>query len=115
MQSAHAHTELENTYKRDSLRTNTHLGMKILHQIPYSYSLWWWSCTGAPCGSVCDGCDPTWEGSDHTREHIPVLAYGAGVSAGSLGQRETFADIGRSLARFFDLTPMDYGKSFLTN
>lgn len=60
------------------------------------------------------GCDPTWEGSDHTREHIPVLAYGAGVTAGSLGKRETFADIGQSLASFFDLSPMDYGESFLT-
>jgi phosphopentomutase len=60
------------------------------------------------------GCDPTWEGSDHTREHIPVLAYGAGITAGSLGKRETFADIGQSLAGFFDLSPMDYGESFLT-
>ena len=60
------------------------------------------------------GCDPTWEGTDHTREHIPVLAYGAGVTAGSLGQLDTFADIGQSLAGFFDLTPMDYGESFLT-
>ena len=59
------------------------------------------------------GCDPTWKGTDHTREHIPVLAYGAGVTAGSLGQRDTFADIGQSLAGFFDLTPMDYGESFL--
>ncbi len=59
------------------------------------------------------GCDPTWEGSDHTREHIPVLAYGAGVSAGSLGQRDTFADIGQSLAGFFGLAPMEYGESFL--
>ena len=60
------------------------------------------------------GCDPTWQGSDHTREHIPVLVYGAGVTAGSLGKRETFADIGQSLAGFFDLSPMDYGLSFLT-
>ena len=59
------------------------------------------------------GCDPTWEGSDHTREHIPVLAYGAGIKAGSLGRRETFADIGQSLAEHFGLSPMDYGKSFL--
>jgi len=44
------------------------------------------------------GCDPTWEGTDHTREHIPVLAYGAGMPGGSLGQRDTFADIGQSLA-----------------
>jgi len=59
------------------------------------------------------GCDPTWPGSDHTREHIPVLAWGAGVKAGSLGQRETFADIGQSVASHFDLSPMDYGESFL--
>ena len=60
------------------------------------------------------GCDPTWQGSDHTREHIPVLAYGAGAVAGSLGKRDTFADIGQSLAAFFDLSPMDFGESFLS-
>ncbi len=59
------------------------------------------------------GCDPTWEGSDHTREHIPVLVYGKSVAPGSLGRRETFADIGQSLATHFSLQPMDYGKSFL--
>ncbi len=59
------------------------------------------------------GCDPTWEGSDHTREHIPVLVYGKHVEPGSLGRRETFADIGQSLATHFGLQPMDYGKSFL--
>jgi len=59
------------------------------------------------------GCDPTWKGSDHTREHIPVLAYGGCVKAGTIGKRETFADIGQSLATFFSLSPMDYGKSFL--
>ncbi len=59
------------------------------------------------------GCDPTWPGSDHTREHIPVLVYGSGVRAGSLGRRETFADIGQSLATHFGLEPMDYGTSFI--
>ncbi len=59
------------------------------------------------------GCDPTAEGSDHTREHIPVLAYGAGITPGSLGLRETFADIGQSIAAHFELEPMDYGTSFL--
>ncbi|MFQ6007231.1 MAG: phosphopentomutase [Woeseia sp.] len=61
------------------------------------------------------GCDPTWQGTDHTREHIPVLAYGAGVEVGSLGRRESFADIGQSLAEFFGLARMDYGESFLSN
>ena len=59
------------------------------------------------------GCDPSWEGSDHTREHIPVLAYGDGLAAGSLGRRKTFADIGQSLATYFGLSPMDYGESFI--
>ena len=59
------------------------------------------------------GCDPTWEGSDHTREHIPVLAYGKGIEPGALGKRETFADIGQTIAAFFDLPPTDYGTSFL--
>jgi phosphopentomutase len=59
------------------------------------------------------GCDPSWPGSDHTREHIPVLASGAGIPAGPLGERETFADIGQTLAEFFELEPMDYGESFL--
>ncbi|MCZ6559522.1 MAG: phosphopentomutase [Gammaproteobacteria bacterium] len=65
--------------------------------------------------SADHGCDPTWPGTDHTREHIPVLAYGNGVQPGSLGRRETFADIGQSLASFFDLSPMEYGSSFLNN
>ena len=63
--------------------------------------------------SADHGCDPTWAGTDHTREHIPVLAYGRKVRPGSLGKRATFADIGQSLAGFFDLEPMDYGSDFL--
>src|SRR5262245_7269754 len=63
--------------------------------------------------SADHGCDPTWTGTDHTREHIPVLAYGRNVTPGSLGKRKTFADIGQSLASFFGLEPMDYGSDFL--
>ncbi len=59
------------------------------------------------------GCDPTWQGSDHTREHVPVLAWGAGVTAGSLGKRDSFADIGQSLASHFSLPATEYGVSFL--
>ena len=61
------------------------------------------------------GCDPTWPGSDHTRENIPVLAYGAGIKPGSLGLRDTFADIGQTIATHLGLSPMDYGTSFLNN
>jgi phosphopentomutase len=59
------------------------------------------------------GCDPSWPGSDHTREHIPVIAFGAAVEPGSIGRRRSFADIGQSLARFFELEPMPYGESFI--
>ncbi|MDT8878822.1 phosphopentomutase [Halomonas saccharevitans] len=59
------------------------------------------------------GCDPTWAGTDHTREHIPVLALGAGIKPGSLGARASFADIGQSLAVHLGLPPMEDGESFL--
>ena len=63
--------------------------------------------------SADHGCDPTWPGSDHTREHVPVLVSGPGVPAGSLGRRATMADIGQSLAAHFELPAMDYGTSFM--
>ena len=59
------------------------------------------------------GCDPTWPGTDHTREHVPVLAFGPGVVARDLGPRESFADIGQSLAAHLGLAPLDHGESFL--
>lgn len=59
------------------------------------------------------GCDPTFRGSDHTREHVPVLAAGAGLEPGPLGERGSFADIGQSLAEFFGLPPFADGCSFL--
>ena len=57
------------------------------------------------------GCDPTWTGTDHTREHIPVLVYGPKVKPGSLGHRETFADIGQTIAKYFGTSDMEYGKA----
>ncbi|MBE2893484.1 phosphopentomutase [Spirabiliibacterium falconis] len=59
------------------------------------------------------GCDPTWHGTDHTREHIPVLMYGSDVPKTFLGKRETFSDVGQTLANYFDLSPMDYGKTII--
>ncbi len=59
------------------------------------------------------GCDPTWPGSDHTRENVPVIAFGPKVKPGSIGKRETFADIGTSLAVHLGLEPMPFGVSFL--
>ncbi|MGP4123445.1 MAG: phosphopentomutase [Sodalis sp. (in: enterobacteria)] len=59
------------------------------------------------------GCDPTWHGTDHTREHVPVLIYGPKVNPGFYGHRRTFADIGQTVARYFSLSPMDYGKAII--
>ncbi len=59
------------------------------------------------------GCDPTWPGSDHTREHVPILAFGPGIPTQAIGNRETFADIGQTLATHLDLPPLKHGTSFL--
>jgi phosphopentomutase len=59
------------------------------------------------------GVDPTYRGSDHTREHVPLLAYGQPVRAGiNLGVRSTFADLGQTLAQAFEVTPLAAGTSF---
>lgn len=58
------------------------------------------------------GCDPTWPGSDHTREYIPVLWYGNQLNAIDLGERATFADIGQTIADVLELPEMEYGTSF---
>ncbi|PHQ68995.1 MAG: phosphopentomutase, partial [Sneathiella sp.] len=59
------------------------------------------------------GCDPTWPGSDHTREVVPVIAFGPGISGRSIGERESFADIGQSIAVHTGLPPLGHGRSFL--
>jgi phosphopentomutase len=48
------------------------------------------------------GCDPTWRGTDHTREQVPILALREG-NAVSIGRRATFADVGQTVARHLDL------------
>lgn len=59
------------------------------------------------------GNDPTWRGSDHTREQVPIMVFSPGLTAGTLGIRHTFADIGESIARWLGLAPGRHGKSFL--
>jgi len=58
------------------------------------------------------GCDPTWPGSDHTREYVPILVFHQHIGCVNLGERNTFADLGQTIAEMFDLSKMDYGKSF---
>ena len=63
--------------------------------------------------SADHGCDPTWKGTDHTREHVPVLIWGHGFPSGSIGARKTFADIGQTIAEFMGIPPLNIGKSCL--
>jgi phosphopentomutase len=57
------------------------------------------------------GCDPTWPGTDHTREHVPVLFFGPGVPAGSVGKRQSFADMGQTIAHHLKLAPLAHGET----
>lgn len=59
------------------------------------------------------GCDPTLPGSDHTREHIPVLVYGPSLKGRFIGRRDTFADVGQSIAQHLGLENLSHGVSFL--
>lgn len=59
------------------------------------------------------GCDPTFPGSDHTREHIPILAFGPNINSQFIGRRDTFADIGQSIAEHLHIAPLLHGVSFL--
>jgi len=49
------------------------------------------------------GCDPTFKGTDHTREYVPLLVYQPGVEPSFLGIRGTFADVASFVCRYFDL------------
>ena len=60
------------------------------------------------------GCDPSWHGSDHTREHVPVLAFGPEIAARPLGRRNGFADIGQTLAAHLGVAALAHGTSFLS-
>ncbi|MBP1661129.1 MAG: Phosphopentomutase [Candidatus Aminicenantes bacterium] len=59
------------------------------------------------------GCDPSYPGTDHTREYIPLLVYGPGLPARPLGVRSTFADVGASVLEVFGLKIEGPGRSFL--
>lgn len=59
------------------------------------------------------GCDPKFKGTDHTREYIPILAFGPKIKSNNIGKRNSFADIGQSIAKYFDLEKLKFGESFL--
>ena len=59
------------------------------------------------------GNDPTWRGTDHTRERVPVIGTGPGLRAANAGVRPTLADIGETIAAHLGLAPGPHGTSFL--
>jgi len=58
------------------------------------------------------GNDPTWSGTDHTREQIPVMSYMPGIAPGSFGLRLSFADIGQTIARHLGVGPLGAGTAW---
>lgn len=61
------------------------------------------------------GNDPTYRGTDHTREYVPILGLVKGGATGrDLGTRSSFADVGATLAEFFDVE-WEVGQSFLAD
>jgi phosphopentomutase len=59
------------------------------------------------------GNDPTTPSTDHAREHVPVLAFGAAVSPAPVGTRETFSDLGATVAEWMEIEFRGRGTSFL--
>ncbi|WP_229771218.1 phosphopentomutase [Anaerococcus porci] len=59
------------------------------------------------------GCDPSTPSTDHSREYVPMLAYGKSIRKGmNLGTRKTFADISQTIADIFEIKANTEGKSF---
>ncbi|MEA1832226.1 phosphopentomutase [Methylobacterium durans] len=59
------------------------------------------------------GNDPTWTGTEHTREQVPILAFGPGIAARDLGARTSFADIGATVAAHLGLRAPEHGVSWV--
>jgi phosphopentomutase len=61
------------------------------------------------------GNDPSTPSTDHSREYVPLMVTGQHVRKGTdLGTRETFADLGQTLATIFGVPPLAHGASFLS-
>jgi len=58
------------------------------------------------------GCDPTFKGTDHTREYVPLLVYGPAIIPADLGTRKSFADLGATVAQVLGCKPTVNGRSF---
>lgn len=60
------------------------------------------------------GNDPTHHGTDHTREHTPLLVYSSSLTGTNLGVRQTFADISKTICENFNIPSTSLGTSFLS-
>lgn len=58
------------------------------------------------------GNDPTWHGTEHTREQIPIMIYGKSLTSGNDGHRKSFSDIGQSVAAWLKLPKQGAGTAF---
>ena len=62
------------------------------------------------------GNDPTYPGTDHTREYVPLIVYSPLLKqVENLPMRETFSDIGATIAENFNVKLPEFGNSFLSN
>ncbi len=59
------------------------------------------------------GNDPTWTGTDHTREYVPLVVHSKTTIGGPLGTRKSFADVGAAIAQNFNVESPKIGESFL--
>ncbi len=60
------------------------------------------------------GNDPTFKGTDHTREFVPVIAYSKGIIGRNIGVRNTYSDVGATILDNFEIDNEGYGESFLS-
>jgi phosphopentomutase len=58
------------------------------------------------------GNDPTFKGTDHTREQIPIMIMSPNATPASIGHRQSFADIGQSIAKYLNVGPLTAGEAF---
>lgn len=62
--------------------------------------------------SADHGCDPTFPGTDHTREYVPLLLFSPNIVPTSLGIRQSFADLGATVCELLKCPPTLFGQSF---
>ena len=59
------------------------------------------------------GCDPSWTGTDHTREQVPILAFGPDIAPQEIGVRTSFADMAQTVAAHLGIASGKHGRKFL--